>query len=148
MVFKCIRYNILLLCLFFGMLCDTYVAKAGETIVIITYPEIETQTLSKNTLRSVFSMRLKTWPDKMPIKVFVLPDDHPIHGEFTKGKLNVFSYQLRSTWDRLVFSGTGQAPIKVNTYEEMLDGVAKTPGAIGYLKKSQINNSVRVLDVE
>jgi len=137
-----------LLCLVFGMLSNSYVSKASETIVIITYPEVEPQTLSKNTLRSIFSMRLKTWPDNIPIRVFVLPDDHPIHSTFTKEILNVFSYQLRATWDRLVFSGTGQAPIKVNNYEEMLTGVAKTPGAIGYLKERHLNNSVRVLNVE
>ena len=43
-----------------------------------------------------------------------------------------------SAWDRLVFSGTGQAPDTVTSTEEMLARVASTPGAIGYL--SQIQN--------
>ena len=44
----------------------------------------------------------------------------------------MFSHRLRKTWDRLVFTGTGQAPIEVNTIEEMRSRVMNTPGAIGY----------------
>jgi hypothetical protein len=65
-------------------------------------------------------MRLKTWSDGTKIRVFVLSDEDQLHQIVSKEKLNVFPYQLRSTWDRLVFSGTGQAPIKVNSSEEML----------------------------
>ena len=82
------------------------------------------------------------------IRVFVLPDDAHLHQIFSKEKLNVFPYQLRATWDRLVFSGIGQAPIKVNSIEEMLNKVASTPGAIGYLWKANINENVNVLQIK
>ncbi|PSJ15922.1 hypothetical protein C7H79_16365, partial [Nitrosomonas supralitoralis] len=60
----------------------------------------------------------------------------------------VFPYQLRSTWDRLVYSGTGQAPITVNSAEEMLARVANTPGSIGYLWRVNINENVNVLEIK
>lgn len=104
--------------------------------------------ISANSLRSVFSMHLKTWPDGTKIRVFVLADDDPLHQIFSKEKLNVFPYQLRSTWDRLVFSGTGQAPIKVNSIEEMLEKIISTPGAIGYLWRANINENVNVLTIK
>lgn len=115
---------------------------------IVTYAGVSEKTLSVNSLRSIFSMHLKTWPDGTKIRVFVLPDDAPLHQIFSKEKLNVFPYQLRSTWDRLVFSGTGQAPIKVNSIEEMFNKVAGTPGAIGYLWKANINENVNVLQIK
>lgn len=93
-------------------------------------------------------MHLKTWSDGTKIRVFVLPDDDQLHQSFSKEKLNVFPYQLRSIWDRLVFSGTGQAPIKVNSTEEMLTKVASTPGAIGYLRRANINENVKVLEIK
>lgn len=93
-------------------------------------------------------MHLKTWPDGTKIRVFVLSDDDPLHRSVSKEKLNVFPYQLRSIWDRLVFSGAGQAPIKVNSNEEMLAKVASTPGAIGYLWRADINESVHELHVK
>lgn len=122
--------------------------RADDHYEIIANPSVNEKTLSVNSLRSIFSMRLRTWPDGTKIRVFVLPDDDQLHQIFSKGKLNVFPYQLRSTWDRLVFSGTGQAPIKVNSSEEMLTKVASTPGAIGYLWRANINENVNVLEIK
>ncbi|WP_258363731.1 hypothetical protein [Nitrosomonas ureae] len=104
--------------------------------------------LTVNSLRSIFSMSLKTWPDGTKIRVFVLSDEDKLHKTVSKEKLNVFPYQLRSTWDRLVFSGTGQAPIRVNSIEEMRDKVANTPGAIGYLWRVNIDENVNVLQIK
>jgi hypothetical protein len=46
---------------------------------------------------------------------------------------------MRSAWDRLVYSGTGQAPLEVSSEEEMRAKIASTPGAIGYLKTVSID---------
>ncbi len=123
-------------------------AKAGDHYEIVTNPSVNEKILSVNSLRSIFSMHLKTWPDGTKIRVFVLSDDDQLHQVVSKEKLNVFPYQLRSTWDRLVFSGTGQAPIKVNSSEEMLAKIASTPGAIGYLWRANINENVNVLKIK
>lgn len=93
-------------------------------------------------------MHKKTWADGTKIRVFVFPDDNALHQSVAKEKLNVFPYQLRANWDRLVFSGTGQAPIQVSSNEEMLERIANTPGAIGYLWKANINENVHVLEIK
>lgn len=124
------------------------IAGATEPYEIVTYPGVKEKTLSKSSLRAIFGMRLHTWPDGTAIRVFVMPDDAPLHAAFSKEKLNVFPYQLRSAWDRLVFSGTGQAPDTVNSVEEMLAKVASTPGAIGYLTKSMTDDRVNVLQIK
>jgi len=129
-------------------LCVATEIRADDHYAIVINPGVSEKVLSVNSLRSIFSMRLKTWSDGTKIRVFVLPDDDPLHQGFSKEKLNVFPYQLRSNWDRLVFSGTGQAPIKVNSSEEMLARVASTPGAIGYLWRTSINENVNVLQIK
>lgn len=122
--------------------------RAENPYEIVANPGVSEKILTVNSLRSIFSMRLKTWPDGTKIRVFVLSDEDELHQIFSKEKLNVFPYQLRSTWDRLVFSGTGQAPTKVNSNEEMLAKIASTPGAIGYLWKANINENVNVLEIK
>ncbi|MXS84364.1 hypothetical protein ABO04_00155 [Nitrosomonas sp. HPC101] len=77
----------------------------------------------------------------------MLPDDAPLHSIFSKKKLNLFPYQLRSAWDRLVYSGTGQAPFVVHSEEEMHTKIATTPGSIGYLSRARIDGSVQVIHV-
>lgn len=139
-------------CFFYALLvcllCVDTEVRADNHYEIVTYPGVRERVLSVNSLRSIFSMHLKTWPDGTKIRVFVLPDDDPLHQSVAKEKLNVFPYQLRSTWDRLVYSGTGQAPIKVNSVEEMYAKVASTPGAIGYLWRANINENVNVLEIK
>jgi len=88
-------------------------------------------------------MRLRKWEDGSPIRVFVMPDDHPLHISFSKNVLHVFPYQLRAAWNRLVFSGTGEEPIIVKSEQKMRAIVGATPGAIGYLSRSMIDESVK-----
>lgn len=123
-------------------------AWATEPYEIVTHPDVGDKTISKSSLRAIFGMRLHAWPDGTAIKVFVMPDDAPLHIAFSKEKLNVFPYQLRAAWDRLVFSGTGQAPETVATAEEMLARVSATPGAIGYLARPRIDGKVHVLQIK
>ncbi|MCG7947453.1 MAG: hypothetical protein N0C84_14020, partial [Candidatus Thiodiazotropha taylori] len=70
------------------------------------------------------------------------------HADFSKHVLGVFPHQLRRAWNRQIFSGMGQAPMKVNTEAEMLEQIENTPGAIGYLSEDKINERVRKLSVE
>lgn len=88
-------------------------------------------------------MRLRKWEDGSPIRVFVMPDEHPLHIAFSKHILNVFPYQLRAAWNRLVFSGMGEEPIIVKSEKKMRAIVSSTPGAIGYLSRSMIDGSVK-----
>lgn len=111
---------------------------------VVVNDGVNQQSLSVTTIRAIFGMRLRTWPGGMPIQVFVLYDDHPLHTRFCKEVLNIFPHQLRLAWDRLVFSGTGQAPYQVSSEQEMRIRIAATPGAIGYLGENMIDESVRV----
>jgi len=86
-------------------------------------------------LRAIFFVRQTKWPNGTPVRVFVLPDRHALHIRFTKEVLGVYPYQLRSTWDRMVFSGTGVPPTVVQGADEMRSRVEATPGGIGYLEE-------------
>ncbi|MGX2030285.1 MULTISPECIES: substrate-binding domain-containing protein [Methylocaldum] len=108
---------------------------AGEPSPKIYAAEGRADSLSADTLREIFFMRLTSWPDGTPIRVFVLPDKHPLHVRFSKEVLGVYPFQLRAAWDRLVFSGTGLIPHMVETVGEMREMVRATPGGIGYVDK-------------
>ncbi|MEJ2405338.1 MAG: substrate-binding domain-containing protein [Candidatus Thiodiazotropha sp.] len=121
---------------------------AAQGVDLVANRSIDFETISKSTLRSIFSMRMTQWPDGTPIRVFVMGDKTPQHTDFAKHILGVFPHQLRRAWDRQIYSGMGQAPIKVETEQEMLEQIATTPGAIGYLSEEYINEQVRILPVQ
>ncbi|WP_295037760.1 hypothetical protein [Salinicola sp.] len=116
--------------------------------VVIANKSVQQASLPLETLRAIFAMRQRTFPDGQAVHVFVLPDDNPIHEDFSKKVLGVYPHQLRLAWDRAVFSGTGQAPNEVSSEAEMIEDVASTPGSVGYIKKTSLNGQVRVLDIE
>ncbi len=152
------------------LLCGWPARANSEEVVVAVNPATPAgNAIARNTLSAIFGMRLRTWKNGTPICVYVLPDNNPVHGMFCKQILGVFPHQYRTAWDRLVFSGTGQAPLEVTSEEEMrasLAGtrgeapvvvgseeemrqkIATTSGAIGYLTRKMINESVTVLPLE
>lgn len=108
-------------------------AARAAGVNIITSPEIAAVPLDRGLVRSLFSMRLRQWPDGRAVRVFVLPDTHALHVQFCREQLGTYPYVLRSTWDRLVYTGTGVSPEVVGSEKEMLQRVRNTPGAIGYV---------------
>ncbi len=123
-------------------------SSSANSVDLVTNRDIDYESLSRNTLRSIFSMRMTQWPNGTPIRVFVMGDKTSQHSDFSKHVLGVFPHQLRRAWNRQIYSGMGQAPMKVDTEAEMLQQIQNTPGAIGYLSEDYINERVRKLSVE
>lgn len=127
-------------------LCMANMVLADNSPVVVVNPKIYPKGfISQSALSAIFGMRLRKWEDGSGIKVFVLPDDNPLHIAFSKKVLLVYPYQLRYAWDRLVFSGTGEEPVKVKSEQQMREIVGSTPGAIGYLSRSMIDETVKTV---
>jgi len=117
-------------------------------IVPVVNQQLKQNTISKHGLSAIFKMRLHKWKDDTAITVFVLADDNSLHKAFCKTILNVFPHQMRRTWDRLVFSGSGQSPIQLDNKDEMIKKLLSTAGAIGYLRTSDIKEGIKVLKTQ
>lgn len=137
----------LLLTPFYVLSADNQ-SSANSSIEVFVNSSVVDKKYTLADVRAIFAMRKTRWNDGNRIQVFVLPDTDPLHRQFTKSKLNMFPHQFRRIWDRLIFSGTGQAPKEVETIEEMQHMIAITPGAIGYLNTTDGNADLRVLNYE
>tara|TARA_R110001599_G_scaffold5930_1_gene29330 strand:+ start:15770 stop:16153 length:384 start_codon:yes stop_codon:yes gene_type:complete len=111
---------------------------------VLTNSEVDAGDLNLANLRAIFTIRKRSWDDKTPIKVFVLPDQNPLHQKFCKSILKVYPYVLREQWDRLIFSGTGIPPTIVNNEHELQAIINATPGAIGYAPINSTNDVATV----
>jgi ABC-type phosphate transport system substrate-binding protein len=109
----------------------------AQSVQIIVNPGVAKVDLDRDLLRAIFTMRLRSWPNGAPVRVFVLPDSDPISDRFYREQLGMYSYVLRSAWDRMVYTGTGLAPTIVRSEQEMRDRVRATPGAIGYVSRAR-----------
>ena len=110
---------------------------------VVVHSKNEITSLSKNMLKAIFSMRIRTWPDGTPITVFIQNVDSEVHKSFCLSKLDVLPYQIQRRWDVLVYSGTGQSPIELNDESDMKQKISQTHGAIGYIsEKEEIGKNV------
>lgn len=126
------------------MLCMVSPVLASQ---LIAHKTVSEQELTEAQLRRIYSMRQTRWSDNTPITLFVLPSQHQIHKTFAHQTLKILPYKLERIWNKSTFSGLGVAPIVVNSPEEMLNAVANTPGALGYMQKISRNEKVNVIKI-
>lgn len=119
-----------------------------QAVEVIMHPTVSESALSTSQLRRIYTMRKIQWADGQRIIVYVLPRQHTLHARFSKERLQMFPYQLDRIWNKLTYSGLGVAPIIVNTPEDLLDAVSKTPGAIGYVGSVKSMEAVNVVKIK
>ena len=69
----------------------------------------------------------------------------PIRNEFNTKVLAKDSAQVKAIWSKLVFTGKGSAPKEFATSAEVKKAVASDVTAIGYIEKSAVDDSVKVI---
>ena len=102
--------------------------------------------LSRKELLAIYTMRQRYWPNGTAITVYMLTDLQS-HQAFCKQRLKVFPHQLRSRWDRLIYSGTGIAPNEVHSEAEMISKIEQNPGSIGYTNKVTHNDDIKTITI-
>jgi ABC-type phosphate transport system substrate-binding protein len=121
----------------------------GQTPVIqvVVNTSVESKNINVRQIRRIFSMRQTTWPDGQAITVYVLSHEHSTHQIFSTKVLRMFPYQLERIWNKLVYSGLGEGPVKVQSEMEMLERVSQKPGAVGYVLQRSSDVSINVIQV-
>lgn len=114
--------------------------------VIINSASSEELLQGHHDLRSIFSMRTRYWTNGEKIRVFVLPDNNILHKAFVKEKLQMFPHQLRRTWDRMTYTGTGQPPFTVDSVAEMLEKIKSTKYSIGYIDRRVEDEAIHLFN--
>ena len=55
--------------------------------------------------------------------------------------------QIKAYWSKIIFTGRGQPPKAVSNSGEIKQLLTKDPSAIGYIERSAVDSSVKVLTV-
>ena len=127
---------------------DTKQNRVTASLSVLANQSVDTEKLSLNEIRAIFSLRARQWPNGEPITVLVYHDDSSTHREFSLDKLKMLPHQLRRQWNRYIYSGTGIGPLTVTSKQEMLDTLSRTRGAIGYTYTGVPHENVRTISVD
>ena len=115
---------VMILCLF-PALCI-----AGN-VVVISNSSVPENTLNSKDLSSIYLGKKSTWSDGSKIVFVVLKDD--ACASFYKDYVGKSESQFNTYWKKQVFTGKGKPPREFDSAKEMVDFVAATKGAIGYV---------------
>lgn len=132
---RCILIAILLGGLFAG-------PALADELVLIANPASGIDRLSRDQAVNLYMGRFK----RLPSGITALPLDLAgARQAFYQLLVNKRLAEINSYWARLVFSGRGSPPRRVESVDEMLDIVASNSGAIGYVPHQAVDDRVRVV---
>jgi ABC-type phosphate transport system substrate-binding protein len=118
----------------------------GMAQTVIANSSVKASVISTAELRDVFigvTANLRDGSRAIPVTL----KSGETHDDFLKEFVGKSDAAFRATWRSLVFSGEATMPKLLNSDEEMVEYVAKTPGAIGYVSKNAKTAGVKVLTV-
>ncbi|CUI08808.1 ABC-type phosphate transport system, periplasmic component [Janthinobacterium sp. CG23_2] len=72
-------------------------------------------------------------------------ESSPIRAEFYKKVLEKEPAQVQAIWSKLTFTGKAKAPKEYKSSAEVKKAVAESVNAIGYIEKSAVDDTVKVV---
>lgn len=73
------------------------------------------------------------------------PENSAIRAEFYKKVLEKEPAQVQAIWSKIVFTGKGKPPKEMKSSAEVKKIVSESPNAIGYIEKSAVDDTVKVI---
>jgi ABC-type phosphate transport system substrate-binding protein len=110
---------------------------ADSEIVVIGNPAAAT--LTKDQVADLYLGK------SQGMKLLDLPASAPVKAAFYQKVSGHDLSQVKATWSRLIFTGKAQAPKELPDVATVKKAVAADPKAIGYIEKSEVDASVKVL---
>ena len=117
----------------------------GDVLAVIVNKSNPVVTLDRDELRPIFQTTKKAWGSGEDAQPINLPEDSPLRNEFDKAVLGLDPERVARYWTDRKVRGGARPPIRVTSSSAMLKAVAAKPGAIGYVRMSEVNNSVKVV---
>jgi len=112
---------------------------AFAEVVVVVNPKAAEATMTKDQVAQFF---LGKSSSMTPIDQ---PEDAAIRGEFYKKVTDKDASQAKALWSKLVFTGKATMPKEVANSAAVKAAVAGNPKAIGYMEKSAVDATVKVV---
>ncbi|MGG7603744.1 hypothetical protein [Massilia sp. BKSP1R2A-1] len=114
-------------------------APAMAEVVVVVNPKAAESSMTKDQVAQFF---LGKSTSMTPIDQ---ADSSPIRAEFYKKVADKDAAQAKALWSKLVFTGKATMPKEVGDSAAVKAAVAANPKAIGYIDKSAVDGSVKVV---
>ncbi len=120
-------------------------AVAIADVAIITHPDSVIGSIDKNTVKSIYLGKLKSWPDGSSLTVIDQKAGNSIRKLFINEVVGKKVRKFDSYWSRKAFSGKGIPPKNLGNDKDVKIEISNKKGSIGYIDLSEVDNSIKVL---
>jgi ABC-type phosphate transport system substrate-binding protein len=127
----------------FATLCLTLQA---QDVIVVANQDVSVSEVTDTELRDLFTGARTRFHDgsrALP----VLLKGGPAHEVFLNHYIGGTSDSFRTLWRKAVFTGQGAAPREFASEAALLEYVAITPGAMGYVSHLRTGEKIKVLPV-
>jgi len=114
-------------------------APAMAEVVVVVNPKAAESSMTKDQVAQFFLGKSSAMT---PVDQ---PDSAPVRAEFYKKVTDKDASQVKALWSKLVFTGKATMPKEVGDSAAVKKAVAADPKAIGYIEKSAVDASVKVI---
>lgn len=127
-----------------ALLCGSLLGGAAQAEVVVIVNKSGPDSMSKEQVADVFLGKAGSLPGGASAVTHDLPESSPLREEFYTKATGKSAAQVKSYWAKMAFTGKGTPP-KEGSSAEVRKSVATTPGGIGYVEKSAVDGSVKVV---
>lgn len=121
-------------------------AASAQDVLVVTNENVSISEVSDPELRELFTGSRSSFRDGSRAVPVILKGG-PAHEVFLHKHIGQTSDSFRTLWRKAVFTGHGAAPKEFNSERALLEYVAATPGAIGYVSHVDAADKVKVVPV-
>lgn len=118
-------------------------AQAADFAIIVN--KANASTVDRAQVTKMYTGDLKAWADGSPIVLLDLPESDPLRAQFATDVAGKSLSSLKSLWAQHAFSGRALPPKVLESDAEVKKLVAANRNAVGYVKSTSVDDSVRTV---
>lgn len=118
---------------------------AQAQVAVVVGAKSATAAMTADQVAGIFLGKSNQLPGGAAAAAADLPESAAVREQFYTKVTGKSSAQVKAGWSRLVFSGKATPPKELAGAAEVKSFVAANPDAIGYIEKSAVDGSVKVV---
>lgn len=118
--------------------------QAVAGVSVIAHQSVSLDAITAKEAKKIWLAKTKKI-NGLTLKLSDLPKGSGSRDYFYSKVVKKSEEKLRAYWAKIVFSGKGVPPKPLSSDDEVVNWVASTPGAMGYVDNAAVNDSVKVL---
>lgn len=119
---------------------------SAADILVIANKGVTSSSLSKDQLQRIYLGKLSRWENGDKVNFCLIKSD--LMENFCQQYLGQSAMNYLKHWKKLVFTGKGSMPPFYEKDEDVIQFVAETKGAMGFVSAGANTDSVKVISID